>query len=124
MVAPLASGKDGSVYNINADTAAGALARTLQARKLIYLTDVEGLYRDLNDEDSLIEAMFLSELKEVLGSGSISAGMLPKLESCIEALENGVRQAHILDGRIQHAVLLEIFTPEGIGTMITLGDKW
>lgn len=123
VVAPLASGDDGRVYNINADTAAGALARALGARKLIYLTDVEGLYRNLDDEDSLIEAMFLSELKETLGSGSISAGMLPKLESCIEALENGVRQAHILDGRIQHAVLLEIFTPEGIGTMITLGDK-
>ena len=124
VVAPLASGRDGSVYNINADTAAGALARALQARKLIYLTDVEGLYRDLDDEDSLIEAMLLGELREMLGSGSISAGMLPKLESCIEALENGVPQAHILDGRIQHAVLLEIFTPEGIGTMITPGDRW
>ena len=124
VVAPLASGADGNVYNINADTAAGALARTLRARKLIYLTDVEGLYRNLDDEDSLIEAMFVSELREILGSGSISAGMLPKLESCIEALEMGVPQAHILDGRIQHAVLLEIFTPEGIGTMITPGDKW
>ncbi len=124
VVAPLASGEDGNVYNINADTAAGALAWTLGARKLIYLTDVEGLYRNLDDTNSLIEAMFLSELREVLRAGSISAGMLPKLESCIEALENGVPQAHILDGRIQHAVLLEIFTPEGIGTMITSGDRW
>ena len=124
VVAPLASDDDGNVYNINADTAAGALARALGARKLIYLTDVEGLYRNLDDDDSLIDSMFLSELREILGSGSISAGMLPKLESCIEALENGVLQAHILDGRIQHAVLLEIFTPEGIGTMITPGEKW
>lgn len=122
VVAPLASDGDGNVYNVNADTAAGALARALGARKLIYLTDVEGLYRSLDDTDSLIEAMFLGELREMLASGSISAGMLPKLESCVEALENGVPQAHILDGRIQHAVLLEIFTPEGIGTMITPGE--
>ncbi|MCE2530473.1 MAG: acetylglutamate kinase [Acidimicrobiia bacterium] len=124
VVAPLAHGPDGNDYNINADTAAGALAAALEARKLIYLTDVEGLYRDLDDEDSLIEAMFLDELRELLASGSVSAGMLPKLESCIKALENGVPQAHILDGRIQHAVLLEVFTPEGIGTMITPGDRW
>jgi len=124
VVAPLAHGPDGNDYNINADTAAGALAAALEARKLIYLTDVEGLYRDLDDEDSLIEAMFLDELRELLVSGSVSAGMLPKLESCIKALENGVPQAHILDGRIQHAVLLEVFTPEGIGTMITPGDRW
>ncbi len=124
VVAPLAHGPDGNDYNINADTAAGALAAALEARKLIYLTDVEGLYRDLDDEDSLIEAMFLDELRELPASGSVSAGMLPKLESCIKALENGVPQAHILDGRIQHAVLLEVFTPEGIGTMITPGDRW
>ena len=123
VLAPLARGADGHDYNINADTAAGALAGALGARKLIYLTDVEGLYRDLDDEDSLIEAMFLDELRELLGSGSVSAGMLPKLRSCIRALEDGVPQAHILDGRIQHAVLLEVFTPEGIGTMITPGGK-
>ena len=123
VVAPLAGGADGNHYNINADTAAGALAAALGARKLIYLTDVEGLYRDLDDENSLIEAMFLDELRELLGNGSVSAGMLPKLRSCIRALEDGVPQAHILDGRIQHAVLLEVFTPEGIGTMITPGGK-
>lgn len=123
VLAPLARGADGHDYNINADTAAGALAAALGARKLIYLTDVEGLYRDLDDEDSLIEAMFLDELRELLGNGSVSAGMLPKLKSCIRALEDGVPQAHILDGRIQHAVLLEVFTPEGIGTMITPGRE-
>lgn len=123
VLAPLARGADGHDYNINADTAAGALAAALGARKLIYLTDVEGLYRDLDDENSLIEAMFLDDLRELLGNGSVSAGMLPKLRSCIRALEDGVPQAHILDGRIQHAVLLEVFTPEGIGTMITPGGK-
>ena len=119
VVAPLVRGADGNVYNLNADTAAGVLARALKARKLIYLTDVEGLYRDLGDHDSLIQKLSSSELRELLGTGTISAGMLPKLESCVEALEGGVQQAHILDGRMQHAVLLEIFTPEGIGTMIT-----
>ncbi len=121
VVAPLSRGEEGAVHNINADTAAGALARALGARKLIYLTDVEGLYRDLDDENSLIERMSLGELHEMLDAGGLSDGMLPKLRSCVEALENGVPQAHILDGRIQHAVLLEVFTPEGIGTMITPG---
>jgi len=119
VVAPLARGEDGNVYNLNADTAAGALARALGARKLIYLTDVEGLYRDLGDQNSLIQKMSVAELRELLDGGTISSGMLPKLESCIDALDNGVAQAHILDGRMQHAVLLEVFTPEGIGTMFT-----
>lgn len=120
VVAPLARGEDGGAYNLNADTAAGALAEALGARKLVYLTDVEGLYRDLGDEDSLIQRISTGGLRDLIGSGSASAGMLPKLESCIHALESGVASAHILDGRIQHALLLEIFTPEGIGTMITM----
>ncbi len=121
VVAPLARGEDGRTYNLNADTAAGALAAALGAAKLIYLTDVEGLYRDLGDEDSLISRIDLAGLRELVASGSVSAGMLPKLASCVEALEAGVAQAHILDGRVQHALLLEIFTPEGIGTMVTKG---
>ncbi len=123
VVAPLSTGEDGQVYNLNADTAAGALAAALGARKLIYLTDVEGIYRDMEDETSLIQSMTTAELGDLLDSGGISAGMLPKLKSCSYALENGVPQAHILDGRIQHAVLLEVFTPEGIGTMITPGKQ-
>lgn len=119
VIAPLARGEDGRAYNLNADTAAGALAAALGAAKLIYLTDVEGLYRDLGDEDSLISRITVSGLRELVASGSVSKGMLPKLASCIEAIEAGVRQAHILDGRVQHALLLEIFTPEGIGTMVT-----
>lgn len=122
VVAPLARGEDGEVYNLNADTAAGALATALGAPKLIYLTDVEGLYLDLGDEDSLISRTSVAELEELLASGSISAGMLPKLRSCIDAIDGGVASAHILDGRVQHSLLLEIFTPEGIGTMITRGD--
>jgi len=119
VIAPLARGDDGHPYNLNADTAAAALARALGARKLVYLTDVEGLYRDLGDEDSLINHITVADLARLVASGSVSAGMLPKLESCIEAIRGGVARAHILDGRIQHALLLEIFTPEGIGTMIT-----
>ena len=119
VVAPLARGIDGAVYNLNADTAAAALAAALGAAKLVYLTDVEGLYRDLGDEDSLVSRIGLDDLRTLIASGSVSSGMLPKLASCIAALEGGVERAHILDGRVQHALLLEIFTPEGIGTMVT-----
>ncbi|MEA2023303.1 MAG: acetylglutamate kinase [Actinomycetota bacterium] len=119
VVAPLARGEDGHVYNVNADTAAAALAIAVGAKKLVYLTDVVGLYRVLGDADTLIARSTEDGIKEVLASGSVSAGMLPKLESCIEAIDGGVERVHIVDGRIQHAVLLEVFTPEGIGTMIT-----
>jgi acetylglutamate kinase len=121
VVAPLARGEDGAVYNLNADTAAGVLATALKAKKLVYLTDVEGLYRDLGDEDSLIQKLTIDELHALVDSGSISSGMLPKLRSCAAALDSGVGHAHILDGRVQHSLLLEIFTPEGIGTMIEQG---
>lgn len=122
VVAPLARGEDGAVYNINADTAAAALATAIGAAKLVYLTDVEGLYRDLGDDDSLISRITASDLDDLLASGSVSAGMLPKLKSCVAALRGGVDRVHILDGRMQHAVLLEIFTPDGIGTMITMEE--
>lgn len=122
VVAPLARGEDGAVYNLNADTAAGELATALKAKKLVYLTDVEGLYRDLGDEDSLIQKLTTAELHALVDSGSVSAGMLPKLRSCASALDSGVGHAHILDGRVQHSLLLEIFTPEGIGTMIERGS--
>jgi acetylglutamate kinase len=118
VIAPLGHGRDGAAYNINADTAAGAIAEAIGAAKLVYLTDVEGLYKDLGDRDSLISRIKVPQLRELVGSGSISKGMLPKLQSCIAAIESGVRRAHILDGRMQHALLLEIFTPEGVGTMV------
>jgi acetylglutamate kinase len=120
VVAPIARGADGRVYNCNADTAAGALAKALGAQKLVYLTDVEGVYRDRHDPDTLMSRMSLATLRVVLEG--MTGGMLPKLRSVMEAMEGGVRQAHILDGRIQHALLLEVFTSEGIGTMITHGE--
>ena len=118
VVAPLALGEDGHVYNVNADSAAGALAEALGAEKLVYLTDVEGLYHDLGDRDSLIQRATVQRLRDLIATGSVTKGMLPKLESCISAIEAGVHRVHILDGRVQHALLLEIFTPHGIGTMI------
>jgi acetylglutamate kinase len=119
VIAPLGTGPDGKVYNLNADTAAAALAQSLKAQKLIYLTDVEGVRAVKDQSDSLISKMTQSQLDELLSSDEVSGGMLPKLESCRAALRGGVPQAHILDGRVQHALLLEIFTPEGIGTMVT-----
>ncbi|MGH8927839.1 MAG: acetylglutamate kinase [Acidimicrobiia bacterium] len=119
VIAPLGTGDDGHVYNLNADTVAGSLARALGAQKLVYLTDVEGVRRVASDPDSVVSRMNLAELEEMLTGGSIEGGMRPKLISCAEALGGGVAQAHILDGRIQHALLLEVFTPEGIGTMVT-----
>jgi acetylglutamate kinase len=119
VVAPIARGEDGASYNVNADIAASVLANALGAQKLVYLTDVEGLYRNLGDHDSLISRITTPELADLIEGGSASAGMLPKLRSAIDAVDAGVDQVHILDGRMQHAVLLEIFTPEGIGTMIT-----
>ncbi len=117
VVAPIALGPDGSVYNCNADTATGAISAALGAQKLVYLTDVEGVYRDMTDEASLISRMSISELEGLLSD--MSGGMVPKLRSIAEAIAGGVRRAHILDGRVEHAVLLEMFTQEGIGTMIT-----
>lgn len=117
VVAPLAWGEDGNVYNCNADTAAAALAAALAAQKLVYLTDVEGVYRDRDDPSTLITRMDLSELSALLET--TTGGMLPKLRSVADALTGGVAQAHILDGRVQHALLLEIFTAEGVGTMVT-----
>lgn len=119
VIAPVAIGDDGQVYNCNADTAAGALAKAIGAQKLVYLTDVEGVYRNPDDPATLISRMGLDELRDLLPE--MRGGMLPKLASIVEAMEGGVRHAHILDGRIQHALLLEIFTREGVGTMIEHG---
>lgn len=109
-------------YNINADDAACAVARAVNAEKLAFLTDIEGVYRDYNDKSTLISELSTSEAKELLSSGTIGGGMLPKLGNCIEAIENGVSRVHILDGRIPHCLLLEIFTNKGIGTAILSDD--
>ena len=116
VVAPLGLGFDGEVYNLNADTVAGALAAALGAQKLVFLTDVEGVYRNPNDASSLISKMTLAEL--VMMVDRFRGGMLPKLRAVVEAMKGGVSQAHVLDRRIQHALLLEMVTPEGIGTMV------
>ena len=110
--------KDFHTYNINADDAACAIARAVHAEKLAFLTDIEGVYRDREDPDSLISELHVEEAKELLAGGTIGGGMLPKLNNCIDAIENGVSRVHILDGRIAHCLLLEIFTNKGIGTAI------
>ena len=109
----------GQAYNINADTVAGAVAEAIGAEKVVYLTDVEGLYEDFSDKDSLIRQISADELQGKIDSGRVTDGMIPKIEACISAVNNGVASAHLLDGRIPHVALLEIFTDAGIGTMIS-----
>jgi acetylglutamate kinase len=118
IVATVGVDEAGQAYNVNADTVAGAIAEALGAEKLVYLTNVTGLYRDLGDEESLISHIDATGLWELIDAGTISEGMIPKLRSCVDALKAGVARAHILDGRIPHALLLEFFTREGIGTMV------
>jgi len=108
----------GQAYNVNADTVAGAIAESLRAEKLVYLTNVTGLYGDLADEASLISRIDVDRLAALADDGVLSEGMIPKVRSCVEAVKSGVSRAHILDGRIPHALLLEFFTREGIGTMV------
>ncbi len=109
----------GQAYNINADTVAGAIARALEAEKIIYLTDVEGLLDDVEDPNSLIHRISAAELQARLDDGRLAGGMIPKVRACIDAVNHGVGSAHMIDGRIEHVVLLEVFTDAGIGTMIT-----
>ncbi|HYT26175.1 MAG TPA: acetylglutamate kinase [Actinomycetota bacterium] len=123
VVATVAAGPMGQPYNVNADAVAGALAAALAAEKLVYLTDVEGLYADLGDPGSLIERTTLAELEAQLAAGRFRAGMIPKLEGVVAALRAGVGSAHILDGRRRHALLLELFTDSGVGTMISPGPE-
>lgn len=121
IVCPVGLGDEFDTYNINADDAACAIARAVNAEKLAFLTDIEGVYKDPQDKSTLISELSVSEARELIGDGFIGGGMLPKLTNCIEAIENGVSRVHILDGRIPHCLLLEIFTNRGIGTAI-LGD--
>jgi acetylglutamate kinase len=123
VIAPNGVGEDGCTYNINADTMAGEIAAALKAEKLILLTDQRGILRDLHDESSLISTIRIDEIDQLIGDGVISSGMLPKVESCITALKGGVHKTHIIDGRISHSILLELLTPEGIGTEIVAEDR-
>ena len=119
VVATVGVDADGQAHNVNADTVAGAIAGALRAEKLFYLTDVAGIYEDFGDEGSLIAQTDIAGLERLLTSGKVDEGMVPKVRSCIDALGNGVHRAHVLDGRIPHALLLEFFTREGIGTMVS-----
>ena len=118
IVCPIGYDKDYSTYNINADDAACAIASAVHAEKLAFLTDTEGLYRDFSDKDSLIRRIHVDEAQELIDSGQLTGGMLPKLQNCIDALKAGVNNVHILDGRVLHSLLLEIFTHDGVGSMI------
>ena len=118
VIAPLGTDESGNTLNLNADTVAGSLASDINAEKLVVLTDVPGILTDPDDPESIIRRIHVDELKELVKEGIITGGMIPKVETCINAVENGVKTAHILDGRIEHSILLEIFTKDGIGTMV------
>jgi len=122
IVCPVGMDEHYQSYNINADDAACAIAKALGAEKLAFLTDIEGVYKDPSDATTLISELKVSEAKELLESGFIGGGMLPKLQNCVDAIESGVSRVHILDGRIAHCLLLEIFTRKGIGTVILSDD--
>lgn len=117
VVATVAGGYDGNVYNINADIAAAHIAAKLGAKKLILMTDIRGLLRDVTDEESLISVVNVSEVPMLKREGIIKGGMIPKIDCCVEAVRSGVNRAHIIDGRIEHSILLELFSDEGVGTM-------
>jgi len=122
IICPIGMDENFNTFNINADDAACAIARAVEAEKLAFLTDIEGVYKDPNKKETLISELPVSEAKKLIESGYVGGGMLPKLNNCIDAIENGVSRVHILDGRIAHCLLLEIFTNKGIGTAI-IGDK-
>lgn len=117
VIATMASGAGGEVYNINADTAAARIAAELCAEKLILLTDIRGLLKDRNDEKTLIPVVNVSEVPSLVRQGIISGGMIPKVDCCVEAVRRGVKRAHIIDGRTPHSILIEMFSDEGVGTM-------
>lgn len=119
VIAPIATDDKGGTWNVNADTAAGDVAGTLAAEKLVFLTDTPGLLRDVNDPGSLLHQVSSSEVDRLREEKIIAGGMIPKVEACLKALAQGVKRTHIIDGRVPHAVLLEIFTTKGLGTLIT-----
>ncbi|WP_422478024.1 acetylglutamate kinase [Pleomorphochaeta sp. DL1XJH-081] len=119
VVAPVGTDFAGNTYNINADYAASAIAGALNAQKLVFLTDVEGILKDKDDPDSILRQLTLVEAENYIEDGTISGGMIPKAQCCMDGIRQGVQSVHILDGRLPHALLLEIFTNEGVGTMMT-----
>lgn len=123
VIAPIGVDKDGNSYNINADTVAGEIASALKAEKLLFLTDIDGIYMDPNDKTSLISRITVAEINRLIGEGVISGGMIPKVQGCINAVLGGVGRTHIVNGTIPHPILLEIFTDKGIGTMVTMEEE-
>lgn len=118
VIAPVAKDSQGNTYNINADYAASAIAGALKAEKLVFVTDIEGVLANVNDPSSIISNISVNEAERLVRNGTIKGGMIPKIECCVEGVKKGVKTVHILDGRIEHSLLLEIFTDKGIGTMI------
>ncbi|QOX65543.1 acetylglutamate kinase [Anoxybacterium hadale] len=118
VVATVGADKDGQTYNINADTAAAAIAGALKAEKLILMTDVRGLLREKEDEDTLIHKVRVDEVPGLVSSGILSGGMIPKIQSCVDGIKSGIKEAVIIDGRIEHSILIELFSDEGIGTLL------
>ena len=123
IIAPIGLDKDYHTYNINADDAACAIAKAVHAEKLAFLTDIEGLHKDINDKSTFISRLTASEAEGLIHDGYIGGGMLPKLNNCTSAIRNGVNRVHILDGRLAHCLLLEIFTNQGIGTAIVSDEE-
>ena len=119
VISPVGVDMFSQTYNINADYAASAIAGALSAQKLVFLTDVEGILRDKDDPSSIIRRMSAVEARSLIADGTIKGGMIPKVECCLDALDKGVKSVHVLDGRLPHSMLLEIFTASGIGTMVT-----
>ncbi len=118
VLAPIGRGEGGQSFNVNADTAAGEVAAALHAEKLVFLTDVKGIMRDPDQEDSLLSTVHIMEMEKLIAEGIVSGGMIPKVGACVNSVKAGVRKTHIVDGRIPHSMLLEFFTNEGIGTQI------
>ncbi len=123
VVTPLGTGDDGQTYNINADVAACRIAEALHARKLVFLSDVPGILADCNDEASVIPTIRTDQIDELIHAKVISGGMLPKINSCVKALNSGINKVHMIDGRVRHSLLLEIFTDRGVGTQIVRPDS-
>jgi acetylglutamate kinase len=122
VIAPVGTDDQGSTYNINADFAASAVAGALQAEKLVFLTDVEGILKDIGNPDSIIRRISAGKAQRLINDGIIAGGMIPKTLCCIDGISRGVKSVHILDGRIEHSLLLEVFTNKGVGTMITQNE--
>ena len=124
VISPVGCDLECNTYNINADYAAAAISASLQAEKLIFLTDVDGVYKDINDESSFISRIYVDDIKKYIKNGILTGGMIPKMECCIDAIEGGTESVHLISGVKEHSLLLEVFTRDGIGTMIENNDNW